>query len=251
MARDTVTLLWTGGWDSTFRLLQLLLIEKRNVQPVYVMDVSRYSMNRELETMRKISAMVQQRLDRSVSLYPTKFFLLSDFPEIQEIKDRYVALKNRFHVARQYYWLALIAENQQWNSVELCMERFPAPSELQYAVFNDIEGENPTLNDTWEAELFKYWSFPLIAIRKTEMKTIAENHGFIDILQKRWFCLRPVRGKCCGSCRPCKMAIDAQATYGVEFISPLETAARTLWRRIKRQMSVSGGKRNSPSGAGG
>lgn len=233
MASDTVTVLWTGGWDSTFRLLQLLLVEKRSVQPIYVLDPVRYSMNRELDTITTISGVARERLDPGVTLYPTKILLKSDFPEVQELKERYISMRNRFHVAKQYYWLALIAENQQWTSVELCMERFPAPSDLQYAIFNDIEGENPTLNDSWEAELFKYWYFPLITTRKTEMKTFAEKHGFIDILQKRWFCLRPVRGKCCGICRPCKMAIEAKATDNVEFISPLETAARKLWRKIR------------------
>lgn len=28
-----VPLLWTGGWDSTFRLLVAVLIERRTVQP--------------------------------------------------------------------------------------------------------------------------------------------------------------------------------------------------------------------------
>ncbi|MCR8915821.1 hypothetical protein FDP08_03410 [Marinobacter panjinensis] len=234
MAPDSVTLLWTGGWDSTFRLLQLLLIEKRNVQPVYVMDVSRYSMNRELDTISQISAMVRQRLDSGVTLYPTKFFLSSDFPEIQEIRDRYLALKNKYHVARQYYWLALIAENQQWESVELSMVRTQTPSDLETAIFNNIEGENPTLKDSWEAELFKYWSFPLLTTKKSEMKVFAEENGFLDILLKRWFCLRPIRGKCCGACLPCEVAQREQATEGVEFIHPAETAARKLYRETKR-----------------
>lgn len=33
----------TGGWDSIFRLLQLLLIDKRAVQPVYILDPERWS----------------------------------------------------------------------------------------------------------------------------------------------------------------------------------------------------------------
>src|SRR5688572_33020809 len=37
-----VALLWTGGWDSTFRLLMLLLVERRAVQSYYIVDRLRY-----------------------------------------------------------------------------------------------------------------------------------------------------------------------------------------------------------------
>lgn len=236
MASNSVNLLWTGGWDSTFRLLQLLLIEKRDVQPIYAMDASRYSMNRELDTIRTISAMVRQRLESDVTLYPTKFYLTSDFPEIQEIKERYASLASRLHIARQYYWLALIAENQQWGSVELCTVKGDS-RDLQHAIFDDIESENPTLKDSWEAELFKYWSFPLLTTKKPEMRIIAEEHGFLDILVKRWFCLRPIRGKCCGACRPCEIAQREKATDGVMFIHPSEMAARNLIRKLRRTLA--------------
>jgi len=38
-----VNLLWTGGWDSTFRLLQLILDTRATIQPVYVIDTARRS----------------------------------------------------------------------------------------------------------------------------------------------------------------------------------------------------------------
>ena len=37
-----VKLLWTGGWDSTFRLLQLLLLYEKKVQPYYIIDPTVY-----------------------------------------------------------------------------------------------------------------------------------------------------------------------------------------------------------------
>ena len=44
MDRTTpVQILWTGGWDSTFRLLQLLLELKLEVIPHYVIDDTRES----------------------------------------------------------------------------------------------------------------------------------------------------------------------------------------------------------------
>ena len=55
-ADDPVQLLWTGGWDSTFRLLTLLVLEQRRVQPYYVLDDERRrrSVSAEREAMRRI-----------------------------------------------------------------------------------------------------------------------------------------------------------------------------------------------------
>lgn len=55
-------LLWTGGWDSTFRLLSLLLGEQREVQPYYIIDSLRYrpAVPAEREAMR----LIRQRLLR-------------------------------------------------------------------------------------------------------------------------------------------------------------------------------------------
>lgn len=234
---DIATLLWTGGWDSTFRLLQLLLIEKRSVQPIYVIDSTRSSTLRELESMDLISKMVAQRLSPGVILYPKNIFLRSDFPDNHELKERFNFLKKQTRVGSQYYWLALIAENQKWESVELSLERFQSASVLQKLIFSDIGGEHPTPNDSWEAELFKYWSFPLITTTKSQMKQIAKDHDFYDILLKRWFCFNPIKGKCCGTCKPCELAIEEGATEGVEFIHPTEMAIRKFGNRIKSKFN--------------
>ena len=63
---EPVHLAWTAGWDSTFRLLQLLLIEKRPVQPHYIVRPEE-STGQEIDAMHRI----RRRL-------------LSDYPEARE-----------------------------------------------------------------------------------------------------------------------------------------------------------------------
>ncbi|HYD83353.1 MAG TPA: hypothetical protein VEA63_04860, partial [Opitutus sp.] len=50
----TVDLLWTGGWDSTYRLLDLVLRKSRTVAPHYVVDPDRSGTIQELRAMRAI-----------------------------------------------------------------------------------------------------------------------------------------------------------------------------------------------------
>ncbi len=53
-----VPLLWTGGWDSTFRLLHLVIVEGHAVQPYYMIDRLHYrpGVPEEQDAMRRIRA---------------------------------------------------------------------------------------------------------------------------------------------------------------------------------------------------
>ena len=73
MDRDTpVVLMWTGGWDSTFRLLQLLLQHRVPVAPLYMLDDTRASSPIERKTMEAIrAALAEQHPHTRALLQPT------------------------------------------------------------------------------------------------------------------------------------------------------------------------------------
>ena len=51
--KKTVNLLWTSGWDSTYRLVELSRMDVR-VQPIYVTGMGRPSEQRELQAQKEI-----------------------------------------------------------------------------------------------------------------------------------------------------------------------------------------------------
>ena len=51
---SAVPLLWTGGWDSTYRLLYLLLVDGTAVQPIYLVEYQRKSALHEVASMARI-----------------------------------------------------------------------------------------------------------------------------------------------------------------------------------------------------
>ena len=62
MKTEPIKLLWTGGFDSTFRILYILVVEKKHVQPYYIIDllVDRYksqeiSLNEYLAHLKLLS----------------------------------------------------------------------------------------------------------------------------------------------------------------------------------------------------
>jgi hypothetical protein len=52
--KTVVNILWTGGWDSTFRMLQLST-KDIIIQPFYIIDDNRVSRNFELNAIRTIT----------------------------------------------------------------------------------------------------------------------------------------------------------------------------------------------------
>jgi hypothetical protein len=221
--------LWTGGWDSSFRVMQLLLLEKRPVQPIYVFDSGRRSSQRELQTIGRMREQLRPRMEDPGLLAPLRMFLDSDYPPSPAQREIHRSIRARTPIGSQYLMLAAVAEAQGWRGVEICMERVPGgPSWWNQMIF-DRPG---VLNDSREAELFRYWSFPLIDVSKTDMRDVAQQHGFLDLLLQRWFCFDPLNGKPCGRCHPCRHV----HLEGVDFASPQLARARSLARRATRKV---------------
>ncbi|NRR75753.1 hypothetical protein HRD57_10360 [Tetragenococcus halophilus] len=61
-------ILWTGGWDSTFRVLSLVILQNKEVQPYYIIDPGRASNEVELLTMEKIKKEVVRKFPNTKGL---------------------------------------------------------------------------------------------------------------------------------------------------------------------------------------
>ncbi|MCF6743611.1 hypothetical protein E9529_04860 [Blastococcus sp. KM273128] len=224
---ERVQLLWTGGWDSSFRLMQLLLVERRPVQPIYVIDTGRPSTLFELRAMEAMRAGLLTRLAEPSLLAPTAFVLASDHaPEARDAEIGH-RLLHETSMGTQYLWLSGPAAALGWSGVELCIERYESGlSDWQRRVFDDPG----RLNGSPESELFRFWSFPVMHLTKEEMREVARAHGFLDLLVLRWSCFRPLDGRPCGRCRPCRLTQDEE----VRFANPVLVAARDLARKTRK-----------------
>jgi hypothetical protein len=188
-----------------------VLVERRAVQPIYVIDPDRVSMPFEIRAMEAIRAGLNER-GAGDRLAPTQIFVRTHFPTPSHLDELYRSIAREVHVGEQYLWLAGLGEARGWSGVELSMTRFENAPPLQRLIFT-ADGR---LNESRAAQLFRYWTFPLLDVAKEEMAREAERHGFIDLLLQRWFCFRPVLAKPCGRCRPCRLAYRG----GVEFANP-------------------------------
>lgn len=204
---EPVNVLWTSGWDSTFRVADLLLTQGRVVQPWYVVDAARRSSKTELRTMDQIRQALSRK-DTTVAdrLLPTKIVRIEDIPVDQEVSLAYKNLAREGHLGTQYDWLARLAKSEAIQ-LELsihCDDK--AHAFLEGHTQRDELGRHYLSGDFDNGlELFKWFSFPLFDISKLDMEHEAQENGFADIMEMTWFCFVPLRdGRPCGFCNPCK-----------------------------------------------
>lgn len=208
-------MLWTSGWDSTFRLADLILIKKQTVQPYYIIDEKRESNLIEQNRMEEIRDMMIS-MDPGVAdrLLPVIKTPKSAVPKSEAITKKFQNLKaSGGYIGVQYIFLAEFAEYFGLNHLELCihkddkahayLEGFVEKNKASdsYSLRKDIQDEN--LN------IFKYYDFPLFDITKINMQEYAVKNGFQHIMERTWFCHTPTKnGEPCGLCNPCKYTIE-------------------------------------------
>ena len=108
MSKTVVNILWTGGWDSTYRVIQLSMRDI-SIQPIYVKDGGRKSVPYELAAMEDIVSLLKTKSETKASLLPLKVIDITDIPENAEITEAYQLFKKEADMGLQHDWLARLA----------------------------------------------------------------------------------------------------------------------------------------------
>lgn len=209
---SAVPILWTGGWDSTFRLLSLLLIEQRAVQPYYVVDRLSYrpAVPAEQEAMRKIRELITARSPAvAARLLTTIECPVAGIAPNAQINQHYERCLQTGFIGGQYEWLARYCAEHGIDAMELAIHRDDKARELLAEL---IDTSRTTLDPRFAGdsryELFRRFRFPLFDKTKEQMRLDARKAGFEDAMRLTWFCHRPRNGEPCGTCNPCIYTIE-------------------------------------------
>jgi hypothetical protein len=217
---NPINLFWTGGWDSTFRLLQILVLEQKPVQTYYIIDPNRTSFQIELETMERIRKAIVAKYPFTGSLFhPTKIVPLSEIDRDPIIEEAFKQANRKDHLGNQYDWLARFCKQNQINDMELGVQKLEtlshpprfSPYMEKYDDAKVYVFKN-SLRDEPEFHIFKYFRFPILNLTKKAMFDIAKRNHWLRIMNKTWFCHEPIGNKIpCGKCVPCQQIIDDKA----------------------------------------
>lgn len=223
-------LLWTAGWDSTFRLLETLLVRRKPVWPYYLRDPGRPSTEFELRAMKEIAEAIAKKYPRAAGLlHDTAISSVADLEPDAETTGRFERLRARSHLGGQYDWLARFATQNGLADLELTVHQDDkAAIFLQPYVVPDDNGGDPVyrLRDDPpddDLRIFEHFRFPIFDKTKRDMDRAAREHGFIDVMELTWFCHIPTpQGEPCGRCNPCRYTIEE----GLGRRIPLRTRVR-------------------------
>ncbi len=238
-----INLFWSGGWDSTFRLLQLVLDENRVVQPYYIICKARVSLKNELQAMEEIRALINNEFPlKGCLILPTKMTDLENIVEDIEITDAYNKVNEKKPLGYQYAWLAWFCKQNGIDDMELSFERntvatiyYPFQDHLIQKDQSGIFVIDPVNAEPAEYTLFKHFLFPIYAYTKLDIRRLVRQKGWWKFQKKTWFCFTPIHGKIpCGTCRPCRLSISENRGFGIPlYIRVLNALSLTgLIRRI-------------------
>ncbi|MDJ0849319.1 MAG: 7-cyano-7-deazaguanine synthase [Myxococcota bacterium] len=234
-----IKILWTGGWDSTYRVLELVLVERAVVQPYYVIDPKRRSTGQEEAAMERIRERVLAR-DASARerLLPLVVASRDDFPPDEEISRHIASLASRMRVGTQYEWLSLFCRAWGLDDLELCVEADRGGNgPLKVLLIQHLEGAGherrlPEPLGAPELMPFRFFRFPILHLTKEDIKERARELGFLDLLDDTWFCHKPKKGLPCGRCRPCELVFRE----GMAERMPASSRVRHYWWKLRRTL---------------
>lgn len=213
-------LLWTSGWDSTFRLVQLSRMEG-DVTPVYVKGDNRHSESIEIEHMNTLLDLLKKHPETKANLLPLEIIDKKDIPLDEEITESYYNLRKIAAVGTQYEWLARYAKlnpgielgaimpDGEYSGIRYIINTYGSYDKTETGSY--VLSKSCTYKDC--INVFGNFSFPLAFTTENEMKKIVEELGYEDIMSHIWFCHHPIKGETCGLCRPCEQKIEGHMEY--------------------------------------
>ncbi len=260
---ENANLFWTGGWDSTFALLRIVLEYKLPVIPFYLVDDNRKSTGIEIQTMERIREKISFKYPPADSLIaPTRYFNVSEIPPDREIEGAFKRIREKKHLGTQYEWLAGFCRHNSLHGIAMGLEKqsadYPDYPDLSPFLIPESRGLlrshciNPKYRKSDVYILFHYFSFPVIDVTKTQMLDIAREKGWEELMRLTWSCLNPAglsRGKTaafhCGVCLPCLLlqaeGIGWRISCGRRLISLFYWfCARPIEKTIKLILSKAG-----------
>lgn len=209
-AQGSTRLLWTGGWDSTFRLLQLLLVERRSVEPYYVVEGARRASSAEQGAMRSIRELLRtSHPEASARLQETIEVPLDQIAADAQIFSTYEKALHFGFIGGQYEWLARMCAQRGVTDMELAIHQDDKARALLAELIDASRRQlDPRHAGDPRYELFQYFRFPVFDMTKQQMRSAARKDGFEELMALTWFCHRPRAGQPCGVCNPCIYTIE-------------------------------------------
>ena len=240
MDNQTATILWTGGWDSTYRIIEL---SRKNITivPIYIIGDNRTSEQYEKQAIERITSLLRQHPATKAVIKPVHYVEKKEIPTNEAISEAYKRIEKTTHLGKQHDWLARYAFYHP--GLEIGTEAGePETSHIidaiqQYGVIKK-ERDTYVLDKEKSSDdgllVLGNFEFPIIDKYETDMLRNINNWGYQDVMKEIWFCHEPIGGKPCGFCHPCVVKMESS----MEYLLPTQARRRyAVWKMIAKIFS--------------
>lgn len=218
---NTIAVCWTGGWDSTFRVLDLVVRHDCQVQPIYVIDPNRRSRNHEIAAMDKVRNGIRERFPEKADLLLDTLYFNAEKLEIPDsVQEQFSKIRSEYQIGWQYLWMAAAIRTAGYDTAEAMvhgndhgliwgflrdkMREHVTPGGATTYILSDW---TPTNEFEDGLRLFQNFAYPTIHLPKPDMEDVARESGFDHLLLLSWFCHFPLNDQPCGMCFTCRHVI--------------------------------------------
>ena len=246
MNHRIVHILWTGGLDSTYRVVELSR-QTCVIQPHYVI-VDRNSIKNELKSISEITNILRNDKRTIAEIRPVETLSKHDLEEYQDIQMAWDILHEKRDFKSKQYPLLTRYARQKKLKLELGIQ-FSENGSVVKVVDETYLVDCPDNGDVmmidpekgspeWASfTLFQDFLFPKSLYHKTKREEIEElkRQGYDNVLKKVWTCFMPVLGMPCGHCFACKSAMKEGAGEIIPTVGYILGAIRLYYGKIPTQ----------------
>lgn len=220
--RDKVYILWTGGWDSTYRMVELSQMDV-DIIPIYIIDTTRPSRDIERKTMEKLRTELCNDSRTIAKIEPVIEIKISDLPESKAIADAYQRIQKEIRLGTQYEFLARLA--LKYPGIEIGIEKpngefsgcYEAINHYGRLIYENGVFQIDKSNSSKDlVEIFGNVTFPIIDKTEIDMLSNIKKWDYVNLMKGIHFCHKPRHNEPCGACRPCQQKMEC----GMEFLLP-------------------------------
>lgn len=231
--KEIFYLYWTGGYDSTFRLCEMLLNERKIVQPFYVSlaldndcqteeSCTKVWVRRNRKEEKHAMLRIRRELGRiypkaAARLMPT-IYIDTDIDDASFNKafDAKFYEDNLWPGKRKKHQYLFLSKFAYYHKIPIDIGVLGIHEKSKFAQFlqanliqyksGPLESKNYKIKQP--EHFMEYLRFPLFGRSKSDLLAKAKKHGYDNILKYTWSCWFPNKsGTPCGKCPMCKERI--------------------------------------------
>ena len=221
----TSNIFWTGGFDSTFRLLEL--IDDESISEVNIFYIAlnidnedhsttkRRSIDIEIKTMSKILSVINKSKIKKFTIFSDKvnlqhYVLFFEGYQFMEYVERdFIEYTTQLKMDYLHLYKNDIVPRpvSQWGSITQILDELNIKAEICLEKGGGIQTKLSTLSDLVDKSVvnrvFGRYIMSLFDVTREDMALKSEERGWNDVMKETWSCWYPIDSKPCGVCFTC------------------------------------------------